>query len=81
MTNLASCVLLVDFLFIEIGENQSEQVDLQACRPANSCTGNRQVPHKLVIKDLPAGQCGGKQRVRYYLAAHEASWRPSGWWM
>ena len=24
MTNLASCLLLVDFLFIEIGENQSE---------------------------------------------------------
>ena len=39
MTNSTSYLLLVDFLFIEIGENQSEQVDLQACRPANSCTG------------------------------------------
>ena len=39
MTNSTSYLLLVDFLFIEIGENQSEEVDLQARRPANSCTG------------------------------------------
>ena len=39
MTNSTSYLLLVDFLFIEIGENQSEQVALQARRPANSCTG------------------------------------------
>ena len=39
MTNSTSYLFLVDFLFIEIGENQSEQVDLQARRPANSCTG------------------------------------------
>ena len=39
MTNSTSYLFLVDFLFIEIGENQSEQVAFQACRPANSCTG------------------------------------------
>ena len=39
MTNSTSYLLLVDFLFIEIGEKQSQQVDLQARRLANSCTG------------------------------------------
>ena len=39
MTNSTSYLLLVDFLFIEIGENQSEEVDLQACRPSNSSRG------------------------------------------
>ena len=42
---------------------------------------HRQVLHKLVIKDLPADRCGGKQRVRFYLAARQASWRSSGWWL
>ena len=39
MTNSTSYLLLVDFLFIGIGENQSEEVDLQACRPSYSSRG------------------------------------------
>ena len=39
MTYFTSYLNLVDILFIEIGENQSEQVILQACRPSYLSSG------------------------------------------
>ena len=39
MTYFASYLHLVDILFIEIGENQSKQVILQAHRPATLSAG------------------------------------------
>ena len=39
MTYFTSYLHLVDILFIEIGENQPEQVSLQACRPTTLSAG------------------------------------------